>query len=64
MLSITNQEIRNLSSAEINNKINETRKKIFELKFKQATRQTIKPHLFKKYKRILARLLTINNEIQ
>nr|YP_007878221.1 50S ribosomal protein L29 [Calliarthron tuberculosum]AGA63832.1 50S ribosomal protein L29 [Calliarthron tuberculosum] len=62
LMTIT--EIRNLSSIEISNKIIEIKKEIFELKFKQATRQLIKPHLFKAYRKMLAQLLTIENNLK
>nr|YP_009589137.1 50S ribosomal protein L29 [Corallina ferreyrae]YP_009660605.1 50S ribosomal protein L29 [Corallina chilensis]QBL75653.1 50S ribosomal protein L29 [Corallina ferreyrae]QCS25553.1 50S ribosomal protein L29 [Corallina chilensis] len=58
------KEIKNLSSVDINNKIIEIKREIFDLKFKQATRQSIKPHLFKAYKRMLAQLLTIRNNLK
>lgn len=59
MKPITIEEIKNLESSEVTAKIIEAQKYLFQLRFKQATRQTVKPHLFKKYKRILAQLLTI-----
>ncbi len=52
-------EIRELSKVDIETKIEEVKKEIFELKFKQATRQPIKTHLFKAQKRFLAQLLTV-----
>lgn len=64
MSLVKNKEIRNFSLIEINHKITEVRKNIFELKFKQATRQTIQPHLFKAYRRMLAQLLTIKHELK
>nr|YP_010728706.1 ribosomal protein L29 [Phymatolithon calcareum]WEA76864.1 ribosomal protein L29 [Phymatolithon calcareum] len=54
-------EIRNLSQSELDEKIIEIKKDIFELKFKQATRQPIKTHLFKTKKRLLSQLLTIEH---
>nr|YP_010471074.1 ribosomal protein L29 [Synarthrophyton patena]UVF62903.1 ribosomal protein L29 [Synarthrophyton patena] len=64
MILMRINEIRNLSKEEIEKKIHEVKKELFELKFKQATRQTIKTHLFKRYKRFLAQLLTIENNYQ
>lgn len=58
---ITIKEIKNLKTLELNNKIIEVKKALFELKFKQATRQSIKTHLFKKYKCMLAQMLTIEH---
>lgn len=55
------KEIRKLSPVDRSLKIKEVKKKLFELKFKQATRQTVKAHLFKKQKHLLAQLLTIEH---
>lgn len=63
MTLINLKEMQKLSSAEINKKIIETKRKIFDLKFQQATGQTVKPHLFKAYKRLVAQLLTVKNQI-
>jgi len=62
-MSKTNtKEVRNLSDTEISEKIENLRKELFDLRFKQATRQQIKTHRFK-YARIeLAQLLTVSNE--
>ena len=54
-------EIKKLPSIDIEAKIEEAKKEIFELKFKQATRQSIKTHLFKAKKRFLAQLLTVEH---
>lgn len=58
MKAIAKHEIKNLTSSEISSKIIEAQKYLLDLKLKHATRQNIKTHLFKKYRRILARLLT------
>lgn len=58
MKAITKHEMKNLTSSEISGKIVEVQKQLFKLKLKHATKQTIKTHLFKKNKRILAQLLT------
>nr|YP_009732086.1 50S ribosomal protein L29 [Gracilaria edulis]QHS70613.1 50S ribosomal protein L29 [Gracilaria edulis]UAD85641.1 ribosomal protein L29 [Gracilaria edulis] len=55
-------EIRNLTKEEIKEKIIEIKKEILELKFKQATKQNIKSHLFKHKKHQLSQLLTIQTE--
>lgn len=60
---MTINEIKNSTAIDINNKIKKTKQIIFELKFKQGTKQTIKPHLIKNYKKMLARLLTINHSL-
>lgn len=57
-------EIKNLKHSELNNKITEVEKYLLELKFKQATRQAVKTHLFKKYKHMLAQMLTMQHKQQ
>ena len=57
-------EIKALSQKEIENKIHDVKKELFELVFQQATRQPIKTHLLKKNKRFLAQLLTIEHNSQ
>lgn len=54
---------KDLSKAEIHNKILEVKKEIFDLKFKQATKQTVKQHLFKHKKHLLAQLLTLESKL-
>ena len=56
------QEIRNLTDAEISEKIENLRKELFDLRFKQATRQLAKTHRFKEARIELAQLLTVSNE--
>ena len=58
---MTIDEIKKLKFNEITEKIIEAQKHIFELKFKQSIRQTVKSHLFKKYRRMLAQLLTVQH---
>nr|YP_010197022.1 ribosomal protein L29 [Crassiphycus corneus]UAD84826.1 ribosomal protein L29 [Crassiphycus corneus] len=53
------KNIKYLTINEIEEKIIKLKKEIFELKLKQATRQNVKPHLFKHKKHELAQLLTI-----
>jgi len=57
-------QIRNLEKKDIKNKILEIDREIFELKFKKATRQSIKTHLLRKYKKMLAQLLTIEHSLK
>ena len=59
MQIINIQEIKELAPTDLANKIIETKQALFKLKFQQTTRKTIKTHLFKRYKRMLAQLLTI-----
>ena len=64
MEALTIQEIKKLKNIELTDKIIEVKKALFELKFKQATQKSIKTHLLKKYKRMLAQLLTIERNLQ
>nr|YP_009296349.1 ribosomal protein L29 [Sebdenia flabellata]AOM65284.1 ribosomal protein L29 [Sebdenia flabellata] len=57
LLKIKN--IQNLSSEEINKKIINLKKEILHLKLKIATKQNIKPHIFKYKKHELAQLLML-----
>nr|YP_010198042.1 ribosomal protein L29 [Gracilaria multipartita]UAD86458.1 ribosomal protein L29 [Gracilaria multipartita] len=56
------KDIKHLTGSEIQKKIIELKKEIFELKLKQTTRQNIKPHLFKHKKHQLSQLLTIKQD--
>lgn len=51
--------LESLSNSEITEAIAETRKELFSLKFKQATRQTFKPNKIKIAKCRLAQLKTL-----
>jgi len=55
-------EVRNLTDAEIIEKINGIRKELFDLRFQQATRQLNKTHRFKEARIELAQLLTVKSE--
>lgn len=57
------QQIKQLKHLELDKKILEVRKELFNLRFKQATKQSIKTHLFRSYKRMLAQLLTIETQL-
>ena len=54
------KEFKKLNSSEINKKIDQLRKDLFDLRFKQATRQLNETHKFKIIKKQLAQLLTIS----
>ena len=54
-------KIRVINNPEITSRIIKKQRDLFELKFKKTTRQTVKNHLFKKYKRTLAQMLTIQH---
>ena len=55
-------DLSQLSDTEINEKINETRRELFDLRFQRATRQLSETHRFKKARVQLAQLLTIKSE--
>ncbi len=55
-------DLSQLSDTEINEKISETRRELFDLRFQRATRQLTETHRFKKARVQLAQLLTIQSE--
>ena len=54
------KEFKKLNSDQIIEKINQLRKDLFDLRFKQATRQLNETHKFKIIKKQVAQLLTIS----
>ena len=54
------KEFRKLNSTQISEKIDKLRKDLFDLRFKQATRQLNETHKFKIIKKQVAQLLTIS----
>ena len=54
------KEFKKLNSSQINNKIDQLRKDLFDLRFKQATRQLNETHQFKIIKKQIAQLLTLS----
>tara|TARA_B100000925_G_scaffold247912_1_gene198501 strand:- start:301 stop:519 length:219 start_codon:yes stop_codon:yes gene_type:complete len=58
--SETLKEFKKLNDSQIQEKINEFRKELFDLRFKQATRQLSETHKFKTLKKNIAQLLTIS----
>ena len=62
MSKTTTKDVRSLSDSEISDKIQNLRKELFDLRFKQATRQLAKTHRFKEVRTELAQLLTVSNE--
>ena len=62
MTKTNTSEARKLSDSEITEKIESLRKELFDLRFKQATRQLTKTHRFKEARTELAQLLTVSNE--
>jgi len=62
MTKTNTAETRKLSDSEITERIESLRKELFDLRFKQATRQLTKTHRFKEARTELAQLLTVSNE--
>ncbi len=56
--------LRNLSDADISEKIDGLRRELFQLRFEQATRQLANTHRFKEVRIKLAQLLTVQSERQ
>tara|TARA_Y100001978_G_C23498727_1_gene339946 strand:+ start:467 stop:685 length:219 start_codon:yes stop_codon:yes gene_type:complete len=54
------KDFKNLNDSQIQEKINELRKELFDLRFKQATRQLSETHKFKMVKKSIAQLLTLS----
>jgi len=54
------KEFKKLNSTQITEKINQLRKELFDLRFKQATRQLNETHKFKILKKQVAQLLTLS----
>ena len=54
------KEFKKLNHSEINEKIDQLRKDLFNLRFKQATRQLNETHQFKIIKKQVAQLLTLS----
>ena len=55
------KEFKKLNSDQITEKIDQLRKDLFNLRFKQATRQLNETHKFKIIKKQVAQLLTLSN---
>lgn len=58
------EEIRELSDQELSDRILETKKELFQLRFQKATRQLDKPHQFKHLRHRLAQLMTLERQRQ
>ena len=54
------KEFKKLNSDQITKKIDQLRKDLFDLRFKQATRQLNETHKFKTIKKQVAQLLTLS----
>ena len=55
-------EIRNLTTEEINAKIKETKEELFNLRFSQATGNLEKPSRIKELRKLVAKMKTIIRE--
>ena len=55
------KEFKSLNSNQIIEKVEELRKELFDLRFKQATRQLNETHRFSIIKKQIAQLLTLSN---
>ena len=55
-------EIRNMSTEDINKKIVELKDKLFDLRMKQATAQVEKTHRINEIRKTIARMKTVINE--
>ena len=55
-------EVRQLTDAELTERIDATRRQLFDLRFQQATRRLEHPHRFKEARIKLAHLLTVQKE--
>ncbi len=58
------QDFRDLSDQELDEQIQTLKRQLFELRMQKATRQTVKPHLFKHTRHQLAQLMTVEQERQ
>jgi large subunit ribosomal protein L29 len=57
-------EIRQLSDADLSAAILQAKRKLFDLRFQQATRQPFKSHEFKHVRHRLGQLMTVERERQ
>ncbi|MDJ0729227.1 MAG: 50S ribosomal protein L29 [Crocosphaera sp.] len=58
------EEVRKLNDQELAEEILATKRKLFDLRFQQATRQLEKTHEFKHTRHRMAQLLTVERERQ
>lgn len=56
------EELRKLSASELQSRVRELKDEVFHLRLQKASGQLEKPHLFKLYKKEIARCLTILTE--
>lgn len=58
------QDARDLSDQELDEQVRALKRQLFELRMQKATRQTVKPHMFKHIRHQLAQLMTVERERQ
>lgn len=58
------QDVRKLNDEELSEEILSAKRKLFELRLQQATRQLEKPHQFKHLRHRIAQMLTVERERQ
>ena len=59
---MTTKEIRELTAEELNAKLVELKKELFNLRFQHAVNQLENPHKITEVKRDIARVMTVLNE--
>lgn len=57
-------DLQNLSAEEVDAKVQELKKELFDLRFQKATKETIAPHQFKHIQHQIAQLLTLKQQRQ
>ena len=64
MKNVKMEEIRKLSNEELNSKIEESQKEIFNLRFSQATGSLEKPSRINELRKLVARMKTVLKELE
>ena len=60
--TLKNNELRNLSTEELNKKLTESKEELFNLRFSQATGNLEKPSRIRELRKLVARMKTIIRE--
>ena len=60
--TLKNNDLRNLSTEELNKKLAESKEELFNLRFSQATGNLEKPSRIKELRKLVARIKTIIRE--
>ena len=63
-MALKAKDIRNMTAAEINQKISAVKDELFKLRFEQKTGRVEKPHRIKEAKKEIARCFTVLKEIE